>query len=176
MTAVPAQYSGEIRLALRQIVSEYGPSSLSDPGVVASMRSDLLPQASRVSRVLVAAAEDRIAAQLQENISRGVDVTTASNLAAASFCDSTMFSPEVCNWAVREIAVALGLFGANVPPAAMPGTARAQAAPPGQPAPHVARAPAFVPRPGQPAARPRTPADEPVLWPWVSKRRQRGPR
>ncbi len=176
MTAIPAGYSGEIRLALRQIVTEYGSNSLADPGVVASMLSDLLPQASRVSRVLVAAAEDRIAAQLQENISRGVDVSTASNLAASSFCDSTMFSPEVCNWAVREIAVALGLFGASVPPAVMPGMAQAQAVPPGQPGPQVARGPAFVPGPGRPADRPQSPADEPVLWPWVSKRRKRGPR
>lgn len=126
MAAMPFEHAEEARLALRAIVAEHGPEVLSSPSALSNLLSDLLPDAPRVARILVAAAQDQIADELREHTSVGMDTMTASRLAASSFAGATMFAPDACAWVVQEFALALGLtpeVGATVPdaePAAPP--------------------------------------------------------
>ncbi len=109
MAAMPFEHADEARQALRAIVAEHGPEVLSSPSALSNLLSDLLPDAPRVARILVAAAQDQIADELREHTSAGMDATTASRLAASSFAGSTMFAPDACAWVVGEFALALGL-------------------------------------------------------------------
>lgn len=120
MAAMPFEHAEEARQALRAVVAEHGPEVLSSPGALSNLLSDLLPDAPRVARILVAAAQDQIAEELREHTSVGMDALTASRLAASSFAGTTMFAPEACTWVVEEFALALGLTteaGATVPDA-----------------------------------------------------------
>lgn len=102
-------HAGEASAALREIVAEYGPQALSRPGPLSSLLADLLPDAPKITRILVAAAEDRVADSLREHVSQGMDPLTATRLTASSFTAATLFTPEACAWAVSAIAAALGM-------------------------------------------------------------------
>lgn len=115
MAAAPVEHAEQARLALRTIVAEHGPGTLSNPRTLSNLLADLLPDAPRIARILVAAAQDRIADDLREHTSVGMDPKTASRLVASSFADATMFAPEACNWVVSEIALALGLTEEDPP-------------------------------------------------------------
>jgi hypothetical protein len=127
MANPPFSDGNEARNALRRIVSDpaYGVAALSSSQVMANLLKDLLPDAPREVSILVAAAEAGVVSNLQDHISQGMDVGTASTVVAGSFAARTPFRPEACSWAVSEMAVALGLDpggrGApqgNPPPAA----------------------------------------------------------
>jgi hypothetical protein len=129
MAATPSQQAEQARLALRAIVADHGPEVLSRPRELANLLADLLPDVPRISKILVAAAQDRVAEELCQHTSGGMDATTASRLAASSFADATMFAPEVCAWVVGQFALALGLvpdsaaFPVSVVPPVTAGTA-----------------------------------------------------
>src|SRR5580704_16225165 len=116
----------EAQNALRAIVSNpvYGIAALSSSQIMANLLKDLLPDAPREVSILVAAAEAGVASNLRDRVSQGMDVGTASAVVAGSFAASTPFKPEACNWAVSEIAGALGLSrpaavpapGSSIPP------------------------------------------------------------
>ena len=118
--------SDEAQNALRAIVSNpvYGVAALSSPQIMANLLKDLLPDAPREVSILVAAAEAGVAGNLRDRVSQGMDVGTASAVVSGSFAASTPFKPEACNWAVSEIAGALGLSrpaagpapGSSIPP------------------------------------------------------------
>jgi len=127
VTAMPYEHAEQARTALRAIVAEHGPGVLSSPATLANLLSDLLPDAPRIARLLVAAAQDQIADELREHTSVGMDAKTASRLAASSFAGATMFAPEACAWVVDEFAVALGL--ASDPRRARGGAKAAETAP-----------------------------------------------
>jgi hypothetical protein len=116
MAAAPLEHANQARLALRTIVTEHGPEMLSRPGVLSNLLADLLPDAPRIARILVAAAQDHIADELREHTSAGMDAQTASRLAATMFADATMFPPDACAWVVGEFALALGLVSDNAAP------------------------------------------------------------
>jgi hypothetical protein len=101
----------DVRNVLHTIVSDpvYGASALSSSQTMANLLKDLMPDSPREASLLVAAAEAGVASTLQDHVSQGMDVRTASALVASSFAARTAFKPEACNWAVAEIAVALGL-------------------------------------------------------------------
>ena len=109
MTAAPFERTEDVRTALREIVVEYGPAALSDPATLSNLLKDLLPDAPGVARLLVAAAEDRLADTLRDHLAQGMDATTATRLAASAFASVTVFTPEVCTWVTGEIAAALGV-------------------------------------------------------------------
>lgn len=113
MATSPLEHAADTRLALREIVSEHGTGALSNPAIMTNLLRDFLPDAPQVTRLLVAAAEDRIAEVLAQHVAQGLDVATATRLAASSFASTNLFSPEICDWVVGEIAVAAGL-GAGV--------------------------------------------------------------
>ena len=116
MAAAPLEHAEQARLALRTIVTEHGPEMLSRPRVLSNLLADLLPDAPRIARILVAAAQDHVSEELHEHTSAGMDAATASRLAATAFADATMFPLDVCTWVVGEIALALGLVSDNSAP------------------------------------------------------------
>lgn len=111
MTSMPWDAQGEAQAALRAIVddSRYGPAALSNAQTMTNLLKDMLPDAPRESSVLIAASEAGVAGLLQSNVSRGMDVATASRLAAGSFENRTALTPEACRWAVGVLVSALRL-------------------------------------------------------------------
>src|SRR5215469_18342900 len=116
MAAAPLEHADQARLALRTIVTEHGPETLSRPAVLSNLLADLLPDAPRIARLMVAAAQDHIADELREHTSAGMDAATASRLAATVLADASLLPPEACAWVVGEFALALGLVSDNSAP------------------------------------------------------------
>src|SRR5215472_18276050 len=106
----PFEHAEQARLALRTIVAEHGPDMLSRPRALANLLSDLLPDAPRIARILVAAAEDHVADDLREHTADGMDIAIASRLVASSFSSATLIAADACSWAVAEFALAVGLI------------------------------------------------------------------
>jgi serine/threonine protein kinase len=102
---------GEARAALRAIVSDpdFGLAALSSSQTLSMLLRDLLPDKRQEAKVLVAAAEAGLAETIGNHMASGMDPSTARALAAKSFAAQTGFRPAVCNWAVGELATALGL-------------------------------------------------------------------
>ncbi len=111
MASMPWDAQGEAHAALRTIVddSRYGPATLSNAQTMTNLLKDMLPDAPRESSVLVAASDVGVPGILQAHISNGMDLATASRLAAGSFENQTALTPEACNWAVGAFASALRL-------------------------------------------------------------------
>ena len=111
VTSTPWDAQGEAQAALRTIVADprYGPAALSNAQTMTNLLKDMLPDAPRESSVLVAASEVGVADLLQSNISQGMDLATASRLAAGSFENRTALTPDACAWAVGVLASTLRL-------------------------------------------------------------------
>ena len=113
MVTVFFEHADNVRAALRAIVSDpaHGPDTLSNPRVMASLLSDLLPDAPRETGLLAAAVQRDLAGMLRELASNGLVADVAVDLAASSLGSSTAFTPEACHWVTTEFAIALGLAG-----------------------------------------------------------------
>jgi len=123
VTSVPWDAQGEAHAALRAIVADprYGPPVLSNAQTMTNLLKDMLPDAPRESSVLVAASEAGVAGLLQGHVSQGMDVATASRLAAGTFENQTALTPDACNWAVGILASALRLDPVRAAPPPPPG-------------------------------------------------------
>jgi Septum formation len=112
------EHEAQVRAALHAIVADpaHGVEALSSPQVMANLLKDFLPDAPRESGLLIAAAQARIADALRENVSNGLDATTAMALASTSLAETTAFTPDACSWATRELAIAMGLADARHAP------------------------------------------------------------
>lgn len=108
MVVSPFEYADDALDALREITGERGTGALSDPLLLAGLLADLLPQAPAVIRVLVTAAEDRVADKIRDGIRQGLGADRAARLAAASFAKTSMLTPEVCGWVAKVFAEAGG--------------------------------------------------------------------
>jgi hypothetical protein len=129
----PPEHAGEVRSALAEIVAEHGPEALSRPAAMTSLLADLLPEAPGLARLMVAAAQDRVAEELRGHVAQGMDVATAARLATSSFAATTLHTPEVCGWVVGEFAIALGLMTDAGQPSLIPAAPAAETAPHGRP-------------------------------------------
>jgi hypothetical protein len=111
VAGTPSEHAAEARAALNAIVSDptQGVSVLSSGRSTANVLKDLLPDAPREAALLAAAAEQGVADALRERVSQGMDIGTAVRLSATAFADATAYTPEACDWAVSEIAIALRL-------------------------------------------------------------------
>jgi hypothetical protein len=118
VTSVPWDAQGEAYAALRAIVADprYGPPALSNAQTMTNLLKDMLPDTPRESSVLVAASEAGVAGLLQGNMSRGMDVATASRLAAGTFENQTALTPDACNWATGVLAAVLRLDAVRAAP------------------------------------------------------------
>ena len=165
VTTMSWDAQGEAQAALRTIVADprYGPAALSNAQTMTNLLKDMLPDAPRESSVLVAASDVGVPGMLQSNLSQGMDVGTASRLAAGSFENKTALTPDACTWAVGALASALRLEAAArpaPPPASVQETVRplndqptrtAMAwRPPPAPSPWPGSAPAPRVSPGRP--------------------------
>jgi hypothetical protein len=108
MTVLPFEHADEAAAALREVVADQGPGVLSDPLMLGSLLSDLLPGAPSAVRILVAAAEDHVADAISDNVSRGIDADAAVKLAASSFARTSLSAPEVSQWVAVTFAEASG--------------------------------------------------------------------
>jgi hypothetical protein len=109
VAATQFEHADQARLALRTIVAEHGFEVLSQPTVLANLLADLLPESPRIARLVVAAAQDKIAEELRQHTSDGMDGQTATLLAASSLAAATMFTQDACVWVAGEFALVLGL-------------------------------------------------------------------
>ena len=100
---------GEAQNALRTIAADprYGPEALSSPQMMTNLLKDMLPDAPREASVLIAAAEAGVPTALQRHVAQGMDVETASRLAAGALADRTALTQEACAWATGSLAAVL---------------------------------------------------------------------
>jgi hypothetical protein len=155
---MPWDAQGEAQAALQTIVTnpQFGPAALSNPQTMTNLLKDMLPDAPRESSVLVAASDAGVPDMLRSSVSKGMDVGTASRLAAGSFENRTALTPDACNWAVGAMASALRLeergqqtVGPEPVPSPVPGPVPGPAPVPG-PGPGPGPGPAPGPGPGRP--------------------------
>jgi hypothetical protein len=109
VSAASHEHAREVRAALRSIVSDpdFGVAALSSRRAMESLLKDLLPDRPRDAAILVAAAEHGTAALLRERVEvEGMDAGLAVRLTAAMCAQATAFTPQACEWAVTELAVA----------------------------------------------------------------------
>ena len=182
MATHPLDANGQARTALRSIAQDYGPPALSNPEFLNSLLRDMIPDSPREASVLVAAAEANVAGILQERTAQRISTDAAVAQAVAALEERTALAQDACQWAVRQLAEALGLLnqagttapdpGSYAGPTLAPGTAPG---PPVAPGPTIAPPPIFAPpgptswpAPPAPTARPGptpTPTPGPVAVP-----------
>jgi FHA domain len=109
------EHAEQARHALRTVVAEHGSAVLTDPRALSNLLADLLPESPAIARIMVAAAQDKIADELRQHTTDGMDAATAARLATSSFASATMINPTACAWVVDEFALALGLVSGPAP-------------------------------------------------------------
>src|ERR1700722_7294032 len=109
------EHAEQARRALRTVVSEHGSAVLTDPRALSNLLADLLPESPVIARFMVAAAQDKIADELREHTTDGMDAATAARLATSSSASATMINPMACAGVVDEFALALCLMTAPAP-------------------------------------------------------------
>jgi hypothetical protein len=123
---------GEARDALSSVVADFGPRVLSDPRMLGSRMSDLLPDSPKERQLLITAAEADVAGDLTRHVQeQHLDPNTAVQLVAGSLSDRKSINLAASTWVAAEYARALGY---NVQPGAMPPPSRPSPPPqsPGQ--------------------------------------------
>jgi hypothetical protein len=109
MSSAPSDARGEALSALRAIAADprYGPEAFSSPQMMTNLLKDMLPDAPREASVLIAAADAGVPAILQQHVAQGMDVGTASQLAARTLADRTALTADACAWATGSLAAVL---------------------------------------------------------------------
>jgi hypothetical protein len=130
MTEPQLDAQGEARDALSSVVADFGPRVLSDPRMLGSRMSDLLPDLPKERQLLITAAEADVAGELARHVQeQHLDPKTAVQLVAGSLTDRKSIDPVSSMWVATQYARALGY---PVQPGAMPPP---QPTPPPQPQP-----------------------------------------
>ena len=113
------EHAGQARAALAAIVADpaHGANALGSAQAMTNLLHDLLPDSPREAGILAAAAQRNVAGTLRGHAAQGLDPEMAVRLAAAAFAASTAFTPPACEWAARELAVALGMLDPASTPA-----------------------------------------------------------
>ncbi|HSZ28502.1 MAG TPA: hypothetical protein VK784_01940, partial [Pseudonocardiaceae bacterium] len=131
MTEQQLDAQGEARDALSSVVADFGPRVLSDPRMLGSRMSDLLPDLPKERQLLITAAEADVAGELARHVQeQHLDPNTAVQLVAGSLTDRKSIDPVSSMWVATQYARALGY---PVQPGAMPPPVRPT--PPPQPPP-----------------------------------------
>ncbi|MGH3202292.1 MAG: hypothetical protein ACRDP5_09640, partial [Streptosporangiaceae bacterium] len=116
MASAPWDPRGEALNALRTIAADpqYGAEALSSGQMMTNLLKDMLPDAPREANVLITAAGAGVPTALQGYLAQGMDVGTATQLAAGVLADRTALTADACAWATGSLATAL------LPPPAPP--------------------------------------------------------
>ena len=167
---------GEARSALRRIVDAYGPQALSGAFLENKLDDQLPTDAPTWQRsLLVAAAESKVADELREKVSQGIDPDAAVRLVARRFADAKALKLPECLWVTAEFARTLDYrvsddtFDRTDPP---------RPEPPGPEPPGPDKTEPPPPPPPPPPPRPRPDPDGRTLDPErspTSTRSSRGP-
>jgi len=100
---------GEALNALRTIAADpqYGAEALASAQMMTNLLKDMLPDAPREANVLITAAGAGVPTALQGYLAQGMDVGTATQLAAGTLADRTALTADACAWATSSLAAAL---------------------------------------------------------------------
>jgi hypothetical protein len=100
---------GEALNALRTIAADpqYGAEALASAQMMTNLLKDMLPDAPREANVLITAAGAGVPTALQGYLAQGMDVGTATQLAAGTLADRTALTADACAWATSSLATAL---------------------------------------------------------------------
>src|SRR5580704_11259895 len=109
MAGAPWDPRGEALNALRTIAADpqYGAEALSSAQMMTNLLKDMLPDAPREANVLITAAGAGVPSALQGYLAQGMDVGTATQLAAGVLADRTALTADACAWATSSLATAL---------------------------------------------------------------------
>jgi hypothetical protein len=121
MASAPWDPRGEALNALRTIAADpqYGAAALSSAQMMTNLLKDMLPDAPREANVLITAAGAGVPTALQGYLAQGMDVGTATQMAAGILADRTALTADACAWATSSLAAAL--LSPAVPLASGPG-------------------------------------------------------
>jgi hypothetical protein len=123
MASAPWDPRGEALNALRTIAADpqYGAEALSSAQMMTNLLKDMLPDAPREANVLITAAGAGVPTALQGYLAQGMDVGTATQMAAGVLADRTALTADACAWATSSLATALLPLAAPAPaPASAP--------------------------------------------------------
>src|SRR5579862_5511095 len=116
---------GQAREALGEVAA-HAPQALVNASMLANLLKDLLPDASREAGVLVTAVQSGASDLLRDRANQ-VGGQLAAVQVAGMLEERTGLSTAACQWAVTELAVALGMLpgapGHSVPEPPAPGGA-----------------------------------------------------
>jgi hypothetical protein len=109
MASAPWDPRGEALNALRTIAADpqYGAEALSNAQMLTNLLKDMLPDAPREANVLITAAGAGVPTALQGYLAQGMDVGTATQLAAGTLAERTALTSDACAWATSSLATAL---------------------------------------------------------------------
>jgi hypothetical protein len=109
MASAPWDPRGEALNALRTIAADpqYGAAALASAQMLTNLLKDMLPDAPREANVLITAAGAGVPTALQGYLAQGMDVGTATQLAAGTLADRTALTADACAWATSSLATAL---------------------------------------------------------------------
>jgi hypothetical protein len=109
MASAPWDPRGEALTALRTIAADpqYGAEALSNAQMLTNLLKDMLPDAPREANVLITAAGAGVPTALQGYLAQGMDVGTATQLAAGTLAERTALTADACAWATSSLATAL---------------------------------------------------------------------
>jgi hypothetical protein len=109
MASAPWDPRGEALNALRTIAADpqYGAEALASAQMMTNLLKDMLPDAPREANVLITAAGAGVPTALQGYLAQGMDVGTATQLAAGTLADRTALTADACAWATSSLATAL---------------------------------------------------------------------
>jgi hypothetical protein len=121
MASAPWDPRGEALNALRTIAADpqYGAEALASAQMMTNLLKDMLPDAPREANVLITAAGAGVPTALQGYLAQGMDVGTATQLAAGTLAERTALTADACAWATSSLATAL--LPPVVPSASGPG-------------------------------------------------------
>lgn len=145
MASAPWDPRSEALNALRTIAADpqYGAEALSNAQMLTNLLKDMLPDAPREANVLITAAGAGVPTALQGYLAQGMDVGTATQLAAGTLAERTALTADACAWATSSLATAL--LPLAVPPQASVPAGTAGTAPlPGSDHPTMVRPPATL--------------------------------
>src|SRR5260370_38247849 len=120
MASAPWDPRGEALNALRTIAADpqYGAEALASAQMMTNLLKDMLPDAPREANVLITAAGAGVPTALQGNLAQGMDVGTATHLAAGALAGRAARAADAGAWASSSLATARSPPGA--PPAPRP--------------------------------------------------------
>jgi len=109
MASAPWDPRGEALNALRTIAADprYGAEALASAQMMTNLLKDMLPDAPREANVLITAAGAGVPTALQGYLAQGMDVGTATQLAAGTLAERTALTADACAWATSSLATAM---------------------------------------------------------------------